>query len=167
MHVGLFARVAHQVPELPREKLLASFHVAVTAVVVGKVFSDWCCTSLNLLAEEIDLVEEEDESRLLEVLAVGDALEEHEGFVHLVLGVVCQLSSIPIIVYIWRGGAYAIAVFDKDVVIAADGDEEEHHLHVVEDVYPLLTLRSLAADIEHAVGEIAGVEEGLADAGGS
>lgn len=72
---------------------------------------------------------------------------------------------IAIFVYEW--GAYAIAVFDQHVVIATDSDQEEYHLHVVEDVDPLLAFRSLSTNIEHAVCEVTSVKDGLADAGGA
>lgn len=50
------------------------------------------------------------------------------------------------------------------MVVSADCDKEKYDLNVVEHVDPLLTLRSLSTDVEHAVCEIAGVEDGLADA---
>lgn len=36
--------------------------------------------------------------------------------------------------------AYAVAVFDQDVIVTADGDQKEYHLHVIENVNPLLSL---------------------------
>lgn len=65
------------------------------------------------------------------------------------------------------GASYAVSVLNQYVVVAADGHKEQHDLHVVEDVNPLLALRPLAADVKHAVSEIPGVENGLADARGS
>jgi len=60
--------------------------------------------------------------------------------------------------------AYAIPVFNQYVVVPADGDEEQHHLHVVEDVDPLLPFRALSTHVEHAVGEVARIEDRLGDA---
>lgn len=53
------------------------------------------------------------------------------------------------------------------MVVAADGYEEQDDLDVVEDVDPLLAFRSLSTNVEHAVGEVASVEDGLANAGGA
>jgi hypothetical protein len=51
------------------------------------------------------------------------------------------------------------------MIITADGDEEQHYLDIVKDVYPLLSLRTLAANIEHAICEVAQLEYGFCDAG--
>jgi hypothetical protein len=53
------------------------------------------------------------------------------------------------------------------MIVAADGDQEEYHLYVVEDVNPLLSLRSLSTDVEHAVRQRTSLEDGLADSGRS
>jgi hypothetical protein len=49
------------------------------------------------------------------------------------------------------------------VVVTADCNQEEDDLNIVEHVDPLLTLRPLSANVEHAVGQIASVEDRLAD----
>lgn len=85
VHVSFLGRVAHEVLEFAREEFLAGLDVLVAAGVVGEVVANGRLSAHDLLAEEIDLVEEEDEGGLLEVLAVRDALEEHKGFLHLVL----------------------------------------------------------------------------------
>lgn len=59
---------------------------------------------------------------------------------------------------------YAIAVFHQHVVVAANCDQEEHDLDVVENVDPLLTFRPLSTDIEHAVRQVTSVKDSLADA---
>lgn len=64
-----------------------------------------------------------------------------------------------------RDVAYPILVFHQNVVVATDGDQEQDNLDVVKDVDPLLTLRPLSANIEHLVREVAGFENGFADAG--
>ena len=86
VHVGLLARVAHEVLEFARKEVLSGVDVLVASGVVGEVFPNGRLATNDLLAEQIDLVEEENKGGLLEVLAVGDALEQHERFLHLVLG---------------------------------------------------------------------------------
>jgi len=54
--------------------------------------------------------------------------------VHLVLADVSQGHGLQ------AGVTHAVPVFHEYVVVTADGDEEEHHLHIVEDMYPLLPL---------------------------
>ena len=85
VNIGLFARVAHQVLEFPGEEFLACFDVPVVAREVWEMLADGCLAGGDLLAEEVHLVEEEDEGGLFEVLAVSDALEKHERLVHLIL----------------------------------------------------------------------------------
>ena len=63
------------------------------------------------------------------------------------------------------GNAYAIAVFDKDMIVATDRDEEEHDLDIIKDVYPLFPFRSLSTHVEHAVCKAAGLEDRFTDAG--
>lgn len=36
--------------------------------------------------------------------------------------------------------AYAVAVLHQDVIVAADGDQKEYHLHIIENMNPLLSL---------------------------
>ena len=62
--------------------------------------------------------------------------------------------------------AYPIPIFNQNVVVTADRDQKENHLHVVEDVNPLLSLRPLAADIKHTVGQVSKIEDSLGDACG-
>lgn len=64
-----------------------------------------------------------------------------------------------------RGSTYTILILDQTLVITADGDEEEQAVDVLETMYPLLPLRSLAADIEHPVRKLAQVENRLGDTG--
>ena len=79
---------------------------------------------------------------------------------HLVLDV--ALAGIGIRV---ESATDAIPVFDQDVVVPTDCDEEEHDLHIVENVDPLLSLGSLPADVEHAVCKIPQLEYGFCYAG--
>jgi len=59
---------------------------------------------------------------------------------------------------------YAVLVLDQHVVEATDRYQEEYDLNVVKDMYPLLSLRSLASNVEHAVCEVRYLEDSLADA---
>jgi len=63
--------------------------------------------------------------------------------------------------------AYAIPVFHKRLIVAADCGQEQHRLNVVEDMYPLLPFGSLTANIEHAVCQIPKVKQCFADSSGS
>lgn len=78
-------------------------------------------------------------------MRVGNRLPEHQGLVHLV----------------------AVLVFHEALVVAGDGDEEQETVDVFEAVNPLFAFGALAADVEHAVGELAEVEDGLGDARGA
>ena len=156
--VYLLARIAHEILELPREELLTCFDVSIVACEVGEVFADRCFAGRDLLAEDVHLVEEKDERGSLKVFTVCYALEEHERLVHLVLG------SVSLILSCWLNASYSIAIFNKDVVVAADSDEEEDYIDVIEDMDPLLALRSLTADIEHAERKAASLKNRFADA---
>ena len=55
-------------------ELLASLNIGIATGIVGEVLSYRCSTRCDLVAEQINLVQEEDQRRLFEVLAVGDLL---------------------------------------------------------------------------------------------
>jgi hypothetical protein len=59
---------------------------------------------------------------------------------------------------------HAIPVLYQCMIVAADGDKKEDHLYVVENVNPLLALRSLSTNIKHAVYIRIDVKKRLADA---
>lgn len=48
-----------------------------------------------------------------------------------------------------QGRTYRVALFDKGLVIPAEGDEEENGGDVLEAVDPLAALGFLAADVDH------------------
>jgi hypothetical protein len=87
----------------------------------------------QLLLETIDLVEEEDDGRLDEPSRVADGIEECEGLLHTV----------------------DCLVLEEQLIVFRDGNKEKNGGDVLEAVNPLFPLGSLAADIEHAVGEVA------------
>lgn len=49
------------------------------------------------------------------------------------------------------------------MIESTDGHEEQHDLHVVENVDPLLSFRTLTADVEHLECEVTSVEDSLAN----
>ena len=57
-------------------------------------------------------------------------------------------------------------VFEEELVVFGNGDEEEDGGDILKAVYPLLPLRSLTSDIEHAVCKLADDESSLSDASG-
>jgi len=85
VHVHLLVGVAHKSLEPVGEELLRPRNVGDFAVIVGEVFVDWAHARRQFFAEEVHLVEKQDERRLGEVAGVGYLLEEHERFRHLVL----------------------------------------------------------------------------------
>jgi len=94
--------------ELFREEVGRRPVVAIRAGVLGEVRA-YMRAGVYLFTKEVDLVEEKDEGRLGEPLALGDGREEHERFLHLVAGL----------------------ILEQDVVVAAYGDEEKDGLDVV------------------------------------
>ena len=164
--VDLLLRVAVERAELVEEVLGGRLPVGGVAGEVGEaVLGDR--VRLDLRLEQVHLVEEEDERRAREPLRVRDRFPQHQSFLHLVLdgGVsgdrTCKHRELPSL----RGGSrtYTILVFNKTLVVSADSDEEEQAVDVLEAVDPLLTLRTLASNVEHAVCEIAQVEDRLGD----
>lgn len=85
VNVDLLFRLPHKITELVCKKVHTGLNVSGLACVVWEDFADWAHAASYLFAEEIDLVEEENESGLLEVFGVGDGFEEHQGLMHLVL----------------------------------------------------------------------------------
>ena len=77
-------------------------------------------------------------------LRVADGVEQCQGFLHTVDGL----------------------VFEEQLVVLGDGDQEEDGGDVLEAVNPLLSLGSLTTDVEHAVCQVADDECGLGDTGG-
>ncbi len=52
------------------------------------------------------------------------------------------------------------------MVITTDSNEKQDYLHIVEDVYPLFPFRTLTTNIDHLVGQVAQLEDGLGYASG-
>lgn len=98
----------------------------------------------ELLLEAINLVEEQDDGSLDEPSGVADGVEKGESLLHTVDGF----------------------VFEKKLVVLGDSNKEEDGRDVLEAVDPLLTLRTLTADVEHAVGKVTNDERSFGNTSG-
>lgn len=116
MHIGLLVRITHQILEFPREELLPSCNISVVAREIREPGFNRCLPRLDLFAEDIHFVEEDNERGSLEVFAVCYALEKHERFLHLVLNFSSQLHANSLNIF----ASYAIAVFHKCVVVSTN-----------------------------------------------
>lgn len=123
------------------EDVVACGGVVGTALVVGEVVLHGA--DGELLLEAIDLVEEENDRRLDEPPGVANRVEQGQGFLHTVHGL----------------------VLEQQLVVLGDGDQEQNGSDVLEAVNPLLTLGTLTPDIEHAVCKVTNNECGLGDTG--
>ena len=97
----------------------------------------------QLLLETIDLVEEENDGCLDEPPGVADGIEQSESFLHTVDGF----------------------IFEQQLVVLGDGDQEKDRGDILETVDPLLPFGTLTADVEHPVSQIANDEGGLSNTG--
>lgn len=123
------------------EDVIASGSVVGATLIVGEVVLHGA--DGQLLLEAVDLVEEENDRGLNEPARVANRVEQGKGFLH----------------------AVDSLILEQQLVVLGDGDQEENGGDVLEAVNPLLTLGSLATDVEHAVGQIANDEGGLGDTG--
>ena len=123
------------------EDVVACCAVILTALVVWEVVLHRAHG--QLLFESVDLVEEEDDAGLRKPPAVTYRVEERERLLHAVDGL----------------------VFEQQLVVLGDGDEEQNSSHILEAMDPLFPLGPLAADVEHAVRQVADDEGGLGDTG--
>ena len=124
------------------EDVVAGSGIIGTALVIGEIVLHRA--DGQLLLEAIDLVEEENDGGLDEPPGVADGVEQSQGLLHTVYGL----------------------VLEQQLVVLGNGDQEQNGGDVLEAVNPLLTLGSLTADVEHPVGQIADDECGLGDTGG-
>ena len=121
------------------ENVVAGGGVVWATLVVGEVVLHGA--DGKLLLEPIDLVQEQDDGCLDEPSRVADGVEQCEGFLHTVDGL----------------------IFEQQLVVLGDGDKEQNGGDVLEAVDPLLALGTLTTDVEHAVGQVANDEGGLSD----
>ena len=97
------------------QDVVACGGIVWAALVIGEVVLHWA--DGQLLLEAIDLVEEQDDRCLDEPPRVADGIEQCEGFLHTVDGF----------------------VFEQQLVVLGDGDQEQDGGNVLETMYPLLT----------------------------
>src|SRR5690242_1277704 len=121
------------------ENVVAGGSVVWATLVVGEVVLHGA--DGELLLEPIDLVQEQNDGCLDEPPRVADGVEQCEGFLHTVDGL----------------------VLEQQLVVLGDGDQEEDRGDVLKAVDPLLALRSLTTNVEHAVGQVADDEGSLGD----
>ena len=140
MSVDLLALVLVEVDEAVQD-VVAGRSVVVAALVVGEVVLHRA--DGQLLLEAINLVQEENDGRLDEPPRVANGVEKCQSLLH----------------------AVDRLVLKEQLVVLGDGDEEEDGGDVLEAVNPLLTLRPLATDVEHAVCEVSDDEGRLGDTG--
>ena len=68
-----------------RKELGSGLDILLRSGIIGKEVDNIRSSRRDLFCEEVHLVQEEYQAGLFKVLAVSDRLEEHEGFMHLVL----------------------------------------------------------------------------------
>lgn len=124
------------------ENVVAGSSIVITALVIGEVVLHRA--DRQLLLKSIDLVEEQDDGGLDEPSRVADGVEQSQGLLHTVDGL----------------------IFEKQLIVLGDGDKEENGGDVLEAVNPLLTFGTLATHIEHAVGKISDDESCFSDTSG-
>lgn len=141
MCVDLLRLVLVQADESVKN-IVAGRRVVVTALVIGEVVLHGA--DRQLLFEPIDLVQEQNYRRLNKPSRVTNRVEKGKGLLHSVDGL----------------------IFEQQLVVLGDGDEEQNSGHVLEAVDPLLAFRSLATHVEHPVSEITNDKGCLSDTGG-
>lgn len=124
------------------EDVVAGGRVVDTALIVGEVVVHGA--DGQLLLEAINLVEEENDRCLCEPPRVADGVEQCQGFLHTVDGL----------------------IFEEQLIVLGDGDQEENGSDVLEAVDPLLTFGTLATNIEHTVRQVTNNECRFRDTSG-
>ena len=123
------------------QNVVTSQTIIVTSLIIREVVLHWA--DWQLLLESIDLVQKQNYRGLDEPSRVADRVEESEGLLHTVDGL----------------------VFEKKLIVLRDGDKEENSCDILEAVNPLLSFRSLSSDIKHAVCKITDDESRLSNTG--
>ena len=62
---------------------------------------------------------------------------------------------------------YRRLVFNQTLIIAAQSGNKQKTMYTLKAMYPLLSFGTLAAHIEHVVGQLAELEQGFRDPRGS
>lgn len=141
MGINLFCLVLVQADESVQD-VVAGRRVVVAALVIGEVVLHR--RNGELLLESINLVQEQDYRGLGEPPGVADRVEQGERLLHAVDGL----------------------IFEEQLIVLGDRDQEEDGSDILETMDPLLTLRTLSTDVEHPVCELADDECGLCNTGG-
>lgn len=115
MGIDLLRLVLVQADESVQD-IITGHRVIISAFVVREVVLHWA--DWELLLETINLVEEENDRSLDEPSGIADGIEEGKSLLHTVDGL----------------------VFEEQLIVLGDGDEEENSGDVLEAVDPLLTL---------------------------
>jgi len=124
------------------EDVIACGSVIVTTLIIWEVVLHW--GNWKLLLESIDLIQEQNDGGLDEPSGVADRIEKGQCFLHTVDGL----------------------IFEEKLVVLGDSDKEENGGNVLEAVDPLLSLRSLSSDVEHAVCKVTNDESGFGNTSG-
>lgn len=123
------------------QDVVACCGVVGTTLIVGEVVLHGA--DRQLLLEAIDLVQEENDGSLDEPSRVANRVEQCQSFLHTVDRL----------------------IFEEQLVVFRNGDQEKNRCHVLEAVDPLLTLRTLTTNVEHSVGQVANNEGSFGDTG--
>jgi hypothetical protein len=124
------------------QNVVACKTIIITTFVVREIVFHWA--DRELLLETINLVQEQNDRCLDEPSRVADGIEEGQGLLHTV-------DSL---------------IFEQKLVVLGNSNEEEDGGNVFEAVDPLLSLRTLSSDIEHAISKVTNNESSLGDTGG-
>jgi hypothetical protein len=84
VRVDLSARTAVQSHKLVHKVFARLFRAGGIALEIGEAkFGDWAVFDFGL--EYVHLVQEKDQSRILEPMGIGNRLPQHQSFLHLIL----------------------------------------------------------------------------------
>jgi hypothetical protein len=62
-----------------------------------------------------------------------------------------------------KGETYSILVFNKTLIVTTNSDEEEQTVNILKAMNPLLALRALSSNVEHAVCQVPQIKDRLSD----
>jgi hypothetical protein len=141
MCVDLFGFVLVQAHE-SIENIVARSLVVIPSLVIGKIVlhgAHW-----ELLLESINLIQEQDDGGLDKPSGVANRVEKGQGLLHTV---------------------YSL-VFEKQLIVLGNGDQEENGGDILEAVNPLFSFRTLSSDIKHTICEVTNDECGFGNTSG-